>query len=433
MKVLHRILLILLLVAGTSLPSADAQAATLTYCPSWKHSYTDQGKGEDYLLHSSGQAYGLRAAAYTYAYLRKNGVTLHEGYLNSLGCFPPVTRETGTYEITLTTLVKKPVWNVTFDVRLIPNLTYSQRGYYVTTNYHLTGGSNVTRGVEVGDLGDPRVNVAAMAVQFATEADIGLRQNQNYLVVAANEDPANSYFAPSKYCKAVVPGCPVADVLYLGHTGQTMAGEPTGWHAMSKYSIAHELGHSVQHKLTGLFPSNYDRAESGLCDCSEVDEDERGHCLQSIEHLGAAQNEGFAHFIAVDAMNLDWNENPIFVYYKHVEWAVNNVAPPPVAVHARTTWKWKESKCGSYAADAGVEIDWMNFYFAIHSAGTSGENFTSTEIDDTYAAACGTSCSSTEIKWQNLNTAVNSLYVTSAPARRLHWIAQGDAYGVNHF
>lgn len=87
MNVLHRILLILLLIAGTSLSSADAQAATLTYCPSWKHSYTDQGKGEDYLLHSSGQAYGLRAAAYTYAYLRKNGVTLHEGYLNSLGLF----------------------------------------------------------------------------------------------------------------------------------------------------------------------------------------------------------------------------------------------------------------------------------------------------------------------------------------------------------
>ena len=376
------------------------------------------------MLHSSGQTYGVRSAAYTYAYLRKNGVTLHEGYLNSLGCFPPVTRETGTYEITLTTLVKKPVWNVTFDVRLIPNLTYSQRGYYVTTNYHLTGGSNVTRGVEVGDLGDPRVNVAAMAVQFATEADIGLRQNQNYLIVAANENPGNPYFALSAY----IPG---TDILYMGHTGQTMAGEPTGWHAMFKYSIAHELGHAVQHKLIGLFPNDYGHPESGLCDCSEVDEDERGHCLQSIENLGSAQNEGFGHFIAIDAMNLDWNDNPIFVYYKHVEWAVNNVAPPPVAVHARTTWKWKESKCGSYAADAGVEIDWMNFYSALHTVGTTGK-FSYDDLKATYASACGSNgCSSAEIQYGNLLGRVTAIYGSNS-AREIQWEVRGADYGVDH-
>src|SRR5690606_31828178 len=142
-----------------------------------------------------------------------------------------------------------------------------------------------------------------------------------------------------------------------------------GW----KYVFAHELGHAVQYQLFGLLDFDYAaNAATGIaqCLCDHVDVTHypanQLHCMQSRERQDSAQNEGFAHFIALDAMNNDSQSDARFLYYKEFMGKTPSawvVLPPPATLDATFTAKWMATECPEAAPGvSGIEFDWMAFY-----------------------------------------------------------------------
>lgn len=411
-----------LLLAPTAL------AATLTICPRWPYSYYDNisGSQEDGLKHLSGQNYGVQPASYAYATLTRNGTAvLPAGFLNSSGCFAPVDFVAGTYVVTLTSYAKKSS-GPRFEVRqTAASGSYTQ--FQKAISYSPSGG-NLTSSFIITNTIDAVTNSMAAATQFLRESHIGL-------------DPANTHriIVNSSLGWAQAQG-------FNAHLSTYQGINDASW----KYVIGHEVGHTVQNPLFGLLSSNYglDTTAPNICNCSHIPDDPVGdpndynddHCLQSREHGGSAQNEGWGHFIALDLMNDDTQSDGFFTYYKEIRCpsvvntvaipgcpTANQIVPPPRSVNGRHQHRWMQTRC-STTAYRGTEIDWMNFYFATHSTGGSNQFFF-TQFRDTYRGACGGgSCAGVAVTWSQLVASVTALY---SIGRRDHWLNMGTAFGVN--
>src|SRR5574342_443510 len=59
--------------------------ATYKFCADWRYQFTDQGQGEDYLLHNLGST-GKIAAARSGAFVFKDNVLIWMGNLDTSGC-----------------------------------------------------------------------------------------------------------------------------------------------------------------------------------------------------------------------------------------------------------------------------------------------------------------------------------------------------------
>src|SRR5690606_28098209 len=108
----------------------------------------------------------------------------------------------------------------------------------------------------------------------------------------------------------------------------------------------------------------------------------------------------------------------------------SQVKEPPMAFNGRHQHRWLD-RCGA-PASTGTEIDWMNFYYAVHTTGGSSQFFF-TQFRDTYRQACGGgNCSSANPAptWSNLVNSVRSLYGVGS-GRALHWEAKGPEFRVD--
>jgi hypothetical protein len=205
----------------------------------------------------------------------------------------------------------------------------------------------------------------------------------------------------------------------------------------SKYATTHELGHMVQLAFTGgmwtggeytfsctkqqgvtTCPTNLGPLDDSgsstfpnllldpplmdpICGCSHVKSSNKRHCLQSIERVSRADNEGFGQFFA----SLIWNDPTestcIFNYYKEFldegasscrvldgngnpdplackAFAFPNQDPgtvtlPPIPVDCGAPSKWRnKNRCTVddqvevlQKSAMGTELDWMTFLYAV--------------------------------------------------------------------
>jgi hypothetical protein len=392
-------------------------AATMTVCPKWVYDFEDTGLGEDGLLNNAGGgSYGEQPAAYVYGKIVKGGVTLASGYLNSSGCFAPVTKSVGTYTVTLDTLTVRP------DGAYVHVHRTDGGGLEAhTTSIYLSSGAgaDITRSVLLGSAGDTVSNTMAVVAQFMLESHIGIGSTYSALITA---DSAHETSVDPSNLKSI----------RLGHS-------PNGSkYALWKFSTAHEIGHTIQFALFGKLNKDYDDAAAAasevLCKCDHVSvAAERPHCLQSREEGAAAQEEGWSQFIALDAMNNDTQTDGVFTYYKEVLWPLpgfpeGDEDSPPVKINGRKKYKWLKTHC-SKAGYVGTEIDWMGFYFAVHS--TTSNQFFFTQFRDTYLQACGGgTCNTKKPTWLSLVGATEALYGLGS-GRANHWNDRGIEYGVN--
>lgn len=203
------------------------------------------------------------------------------------------------------------------------------------------------------------------------------------------------------------------------------------WDSQLKSVVLHEMGHAIQQQLFGLQNLNYTagNATQAICKCDHVfDPLDRQHCIQSRERSGAAQLEGFGHFIAAIAQNNAAQNDASFPYYKELLWADGTVYPPPVGISAYNYGKWMESFCAG--SNAGTEIDWMNFFYWVHRRTTSA--YSLAQIRAVYRQACGgANCTSaTDTTWSSLATAVNALHGPLS-TKAVFWRNYGDTVGVD--
>jgi hypothetical protein len=118
-----------------------------------------------------------------------------------------------------------------------------------------------------------------------------------------------------------------------------------------------------------------------------------------------------------------------FVYYKHFLHTNGLNEPPPIRFDGRARPKWMETNCNTATPYRGTEMDWMGFYYAVHS--TTSSKYSYAQIKDVYIQTCGGSCDGGTPHWADEVAAANTLYgATSAKAK--HWADRGNDFGVDH-
>jgi hypothetical protein len=396
--------------------SKASYARTYTFCGQWAYMYRDQGMGEDYLLHIG---YGGNiAAAKTWASISNiSGTIIWSGYLNSSGCSPAITvplMPTG-YKFGVTTLVSTSGGGA---VRIWPN---SQKQFRWFAFGIVTDMSLANRVITAYfGIDDPLASVAAMAVKMSS-LDDGRFKSGLYYNVYGEEG-----------CDKGVSACydPSTNTTHLGTNqyGQ--------YEANNKTIVGHELGHHVMSQLFGLPKLDYTTASTvAMCNCNQVtDPNLREHCLQSQEPITTAQTEGFAQFIATDTYNKPNEANATFLYYKELLIPNGSVLSPPVGVSAYNTpnsYRHLETYCSANAANGGVELDWLTFYWELKNMPPAPFGYGG--ITAVYKKACGNALctNANELKWATTKSAVDAVY-GSGSTKYKYWIDMGAKHGVDN-
>jgi len=225
-----------------------------------------------------------------------------------------------------------------------------------------------------------------------------------------------------------------------------------------KFVVGHEIGHSVERDGTGLANNDYTHPvptvpdSLKLCRCDHIPTAaQRPHCLQSREYTGAAWQEGFAYFYAAKIFNDPQYSSCNIGYPKHVlypviirGWDPYVSYPPPVATSCRNAVKWRKRYCyDSNDANAGVEWDWMTFFWNIHWPNTALPSLRRTSMADYYELkmrACtgsptGKCTSSHTITYKKLLNAVEAKWPANQygmiPAKHGHLLDMADLHGVD--
>jgi hypothetical protein len=353
-----------LLLLSFAIPRQALAAGTYKFCLGWNYTFIDEGLGEDKLLHwASSGTYGGKVAAYAYSVLYRDGVQLWSGLLDSGGCTPMVTASAGTYEVYTTTDIEPPGGP---KILITPTSTHEWRWYWAGFGYMPARTDQTGYNAYFGP-GDALINVAAAALELLARPDNGLVSGQEYWVSAESTTPTATGGAVS-----------------LGWNMQF-----SQWDAFFKSVILHEMGLLIQYKAFGIQAHDYEAslnpAPPPVCACGSVyDPADRKHCIQSLEETGAAQIEGFGHFVAAATLNSVTQNPGWFPYYKNY-WAPQGyVVEPPIAF-ATVPWHWMRDRCP--ASNGGVELDWMAFLYGL-TRNASASKYSFNDIAATYRRTC---------------------------------------------
>ena len=122
-----------------------------------------------------------------------------------------------------------------------------------------------------------------------------------------------------------------------------------------KFTIVHEMGHYV-HYVT----NEHDDFETGCPTYSDPDCDADNHAYGSLENQGCAAKEGFANFYAAAVFN---NRYQTDCRYRGEDCAVFNHQ----MLDCKPLWP------ATYFESLGVEGDWTEFYWKLHSGSQTWE------------------------------------------------------------
>ena len=142
-----------------------------------------------------------------------------------------------------------------------------------------------------------------------------------------------------------------------------------------KFLVGHEVGHAIEEVYqTARFGTmqylygTYDQPADPACDSGM-----EAHTLTSREYTSAAIMEGFAHFVSADSYNNHNQTDGRFTYYKD-----DLGFPRDIPLEGETAFnmanphlsnRYYERVCNGTAANAGTELDWMRFFWDLHTVG----------------------------------------------------------------
>ena len=395
---------------AVALSAQTAMAAgNYKFCGKWSYQYNDLG-GEDYLTYSGSS--GSINAAGTWANVYRDGNLVYAGYMDSAGCTPTMTATAGTYVFKVTAAITAD------DARyfwIYPDSNKAWRWFQATYNLSGVSSGTLTYSPAAFGAGDETASVAATMVHASKLSNTltGL--------------PASVYtfFADDPCPNGTADACfnPPDGAVYIGN-GM----------AFKKFVIAHEFGHKVQNILIGTLPFytyGYN-SSANICACNHLSSNENSHCLQSREHIDAAFMEGWGHFYASALFNNNSESNGWFTYYKAI-WLSSTITLPagwPISLLSPVKWM-ETNNCVSNGR--GIEIDWMEFLYSLHTQGTNKYSFAN--FDALWEEACGGECvwtgqSSDAIWWAQIYDANNAVFGGSS-AKATNFNNTADTYGVN--
>jgi hypothetical protein len=374
----------------------------VTMCTRWRYAFPDNGVGEDFMATDTTYV-GVPAVltrATVMSPLGNGWYILHwSGYLNDKGCTPSLVLSGGTYHLNQ--------YSTASDGAVTVNVRDAANAEMYIQNVVTIGGSG-TFNFNPSANNDWTAATAAVSDMLHRSPDLGLAPGTIKV----------------EYSTLGCATSPPAWACYNMTTRTARIPVPT-----QKFLMTHEIGHDAQFQNPGFLLASYSQnapEEDWQCTCEHVVSSTKAHCLQSREKDDDAIQEGFGYFYAAKVWNNNagsdcWmahskefrNPHPTFWDNK----AAATLLAPPVTRNclAKPAYKlgsnqpWIEAYCD--APNAGVEHDWMNFFWAWHTGGPDKASMA--EIYDVMNRACygqpGTppahSCSGTDIGWANLDSA----------------------------
>ena len=154
--------------------------------------------------------------------------------------------------------------------------------------------------------------------------------------------------------------------------------------------------------------------------------------MQSREQGTAAQVEGFAQMFASRVFNNPSQGDAKLIYYKPIAldgWFDPKWPPQPVEMN--NNYLWRNTNCP--AANKGVEMDWMGFFYALTMEYTS-DSVPMSDLAGLYRHACGgvatpANCAFDQITWGQLDFA-KSFFWASNPDAINYWNFLSNEHGV---
>ncbi|MBX3130292.1 MAG: hypothetical protein KF718_26475 [Polyangiaceae bacterium] len=397
-------------------------------CGSWLAKFVDSGFGEDHLTSKDWNIEPARFAS-AQVWSVDTAEVIFAGHLNSLGCTPFVQlAETGSYLLTVFTTLRSGESKI--DIESVPS-TGGAASYTSTSNAFVKTSANTSPlnlHFHLSHLPLAYANTAAVMGLALVTPDNGFPAAPNTTTVTLYDDCCQAdgqcYYA-----------CAGAGTIKFGRSNKKLL---TGQYIMTtdyKYTIGHELGHVIHGFGSGVFYRDYGAWKTDgappECGCEHITSSNQLHCLQSRETTTTAHVEAFAHFYASKLMNHASGSGCTFVYYKDVHF-LGTTLPPPVATDCTYPVRWLESEC--LANGRGVQWDWNNFLWSIHTAPPAQR----TSLDDLFAIyrqGCGgTKCAHSvtdSMAWPTFDGAALAHY-GQFDNRYLKVGESATTYGVNH-
>lgn len=409
-------------VALTAAPAGASADTAMMWCTNWLSTYVDAGHGEDYF---TSDAATYRDAQWSYAKVAINssGTVVWEGELDASGCSPYVPVLPGTqYKFSQATKAQRS------NRRIYVNPDSGDWGtsfvwlnsYYTTSsplilNYHYTHTFSP-------NWESPKANLMPIAGRILNIYSTLEYPDSTYTYIRTDDDHCAS--SGGAY---YIPGTPNVCVLGQGAGGWEDA---TTW----KYIPAHEIGHRLADANDGPSGAGYNHSGApSLCNCDHIEDyGSDAHCLGSREPSCPAQGEGFGHFFASAVFNSRVENDGKYVYPKEA-WTLSGdlwiAMDPPTAWNAYITDstlyydRWMETYCDPGAANKGVELDWMRFFWEIWTTGD--DKFSMDQISDVWedTATC---------YWDDLLSTVSTQWGNPSNKRTL-FISKGNQAGVDHY
>jgi hypothetical protein len=382
--------------------------------------YHDAGFGEDIdALPPAPDGYPATQsvpASYLYAALKQDQATLWSGWLDASGCAPTTVLASGIYSLQVQSRLSRDIGAeapAIHDVLLHggddDNYIWWTRSFFVLGS----GTLNLTP-----TTWDHAMNAAAVNARIFSRTEHIL-------------DPTTNTIYVNKGCPSQGPTDTCArsadHEVYIGSYSDTQPSD-----AMSKFVVAHELGHVLERKNFSTLGSDYaagDDPSESLCRCDHVTNSNQTHCLQSRELYGTGYMEGFAHFFATQLYNERDGVGCTFVYYKQFKHATLGVIQPPMAMNCGFAYGYRDHQCTPPAqggAHTAVELDFLRFLWNLHSAGPNRLSLPEMIDIFIYAKANGVPA----LRWISI---VNSatLKLAGFPDKLSNLISLGSSHGVD--
>ncbi|MEM9554615.1 MAG: hypothetical protein AAGC60_10170 [Acidobacteriota bacterium] len=160
-----------------------------------------------------------------------------------------------------------------------------------------------------------------------------------------------------------------------------------------KFLVGHEVGHAIEqaYQKARFADDDYLNGSYLLADDPACGSAGELHALTSREYVSAAIAEGFAHFVSADAYNDHSDSTGRFTYYKD-----DLGFPRDIALEGEPAFdmgsphrsnRYFERVCTATASNAGTELDWLRFFWDLHSGGGADgehENLLVMRVDAAY-------------------------------------------------
>lgn len=141
-----------------------------------------------------------------------------------------------------------------------------------------------------------------------------------------------------------------------------------------KFLVGHEVGHSLEesHQFATFGGTQYLYGGYGLNGgAAACDSGTELHTLTSLEYTSDAIMEGFGHFLSADAYNDHSEGTGRFTYYKDDLGYPRDIRlEGQVAFNAAAPWesnRYAQRACDDTPSNEGTELDWLRFFWDLHS------------------------------------------------------------------